>query len=141
MTLSPTSKPPLKINADSREFWDYTLQDCLMLRTCNSCGLLMYYPRVLCTSCMSTDLGWTKSSGKGTVYAFSIVHRAPNEAFKSDVPYIIAIIELDEGPRMLSNIIDCPPDQSFINMPVVVSFDKSYDGFKLPKFRPCKGAQ
>ena len=97
----------------------------------------MYYPRILCTHCMSTELGWDRAAGRGTVYAFTFVHRAPTEAFRKDAPYPVAIIELEEGPRLMSNIVGAEPEDVRIGMAVEVVFEPRGEGAALPLFRPA----
>lgn len=105
-----------------------------MLKVCAQCGAVMYYPRILCTSCMSTDLQWREASGSGIVHAFSVVHRPPGPAFAPDVPYIVALIELAEGPRVFSNIVGVPPEAVYVGMPVEARFDRMADGIGIPRF-------
>lgn len=131
-----SEKPAPRVTRDSEEFWAFAADGALMLRTCNACKALMYYPRVLCTRCMSTDLGWVRASGRGQVYAFTFVHRAPTEAFRADAPYPVAIVELEEGPRLMSNIIGCAPEDVRIGLPVDVTFEARGEGVAVPLFRP-----
>jgi len=84
------------------------------------------------------DAEWTKLSGKGKVYTFTIYRRAYHPAYKDDIPYVLAVIELDEGPRMESNVTGCPIEEVKIDMPVEVYFDDVAPGFAVPKFRPSK---
>ena len=137
----PDKQPPMKpiprVTHDSWEFWSFAKQGQLMLRACRSCNSLFYYPRMLCPRCMSDDLGWQRASGRGTVHAFTVVHRAPHEAFRPDVPYVVAIVELAEGVRLLSNITDCPADTVTIGMQVEAWFEVVSEDFSIPKFRPA----
>jgi len=112
-----------------------------MLNACNSCGIIMFYPRATCTRCMSDDLGWIEASGRGEVYAFTVCYRAPDAVFREDAPYVIALIDLAEGPRMMSNVTDCDPDTVYIGMPVEVWFDPATEDIAIPKFKPSGVAQ
>lgn len=134
--MSNMEKPGPRATKDSEEFWAFAADGALMLRACNACGALMYYPRILCTACMSTDLSWRRASGRGRVYAFTFVHRAPTEAFRGEAPYPVAIVELEEGPRMMSNIIACAAEALTIGLPVEVSFAPRAEGRVVPVFRP-----
>jgi uncharacterized OB-fold protein len=126
--------------ADTEEFWTFAAQGQLMLRHCKSCGNRMYYPRILCTQCMSTDLDWVEASGRAIVHAFTLIHRAPTPAFRGDVPYPLAIVELEEGPRMMSNIVDCDNEAIIIGMRLELTFEPR-GGAALPQFRPADAAK
>ncbi len=135
MTDAP-AKPAPRPTADSADFWRYCAEGSLMLRHCRACDATMFYPRILCTNCMSTDLDWRPASGRGTVHAVSVVYRAPGDAFRPDVPYVIALVELAEGPRLMSNIVDCPPDEVHIDMPVRLRFESRGPDIAIPQFAP-----
>ncbi|RYG87213.1 MAG: Zn-ribbon domain-containing OB-fold protein [Alphaproteobacteria bacterium] len=133
----PLMKPTPRITQDSVEFWQFTTEGKLMLRHCNACGNQMYYPRIICTQCLSTDLGWTQASGRGRVYAVSIIHRAAVEAFRAGGPYALAIVALEEGQRLMTNIVDCAPEDVVIDMPVELVFEPRGD-VAIPLFRPAQ---
>ena len=132
-------KPLPEITLDSEAFWRSASEGKLMLKVCTQCGAVMYYPRILCTSCMSTDLQWREASGSGIVHAFSVVYRPPGPAFAPDIPYIVALIELAEGPRVFSNIIGVLPGSVYVGMPVEARFDKMADGIGIPRFVKRRG--
>lgn len=91
-------------------------------------------PRFLCPHCWSTELDWVQASGRGTVHSFSVIRRAPAQAFAAQVPYVVALVDLDEGPRMMSNIVGDDALQTRIGDPVAVCFEDRGDGAKLPQF-------
>ena len=91
----------------------------------------------MCLNCLNTTSEWVKLSGKGQVYSFIVVHRRYHPAFAKEIPYTVAIIETEEGVRMLSNIIECKPEAVKIGMPVQVVFDDVSPEFSLPKFKPA----
>ena len=91
----------------------------------------------MCLNCLNTTSEWVKLSGKGQVYSFIVVHRRYHPAFAKEIPYTVAIIETEEGVRMLSNIIECKPEEVKIGMPVQVVFDDVSPEFSLPKFKPA----
>lgn len=132
-------KPSPRVTLDSEEFWRHAAQGHLMLRQCRPCGHLFYYPRVVCPRCLSTELSWRAAGGRGTVHAVSVVHRAPDAAFRGAVPYAIALIDLAEGVRVMSNVTDCAADAVAIGMAVEVWFDPVSADLAIPKFRPVKG--
>ena len=95
----------------------------------------MFYPRIVCTLCLSTDLEWREASGRGRVYAATISYRAPDQAFRAEVPYVIALIDLEEGPRMMSNVTDCDPGDVRIGDEVEVWFEDVSEDIAIPRFR------
>jgi uncharacterized OB-fold protein len=105
---------------------------------CDECGQAYFYPRAICPFCLSRRTRWVKSSGRGALYAFSIVHRGPTAAFQDRVPYVAALVELDGGARLPTTLVDVAPDPSAIRigMPLEVVFDDVSDAFTLPRFRP-----
>ena len=109
----------------------------LLLQQCRKCRKYVHYPRVICPHCRGLDLEWQQACGRGRVYSFSVVYQPPAPRWKAYVPYTIAVIDLEEGPRMMSNIVDCEIDQLRIGMPVTVTFEER-DGRALPQFRPVE---
>lgn len=116
-------KPVPHANADSRAFWDACNRRELTYQRCGACGHVQFYPRALCTACQSKGLEWQVSAGRGTVYTFTVNHRAPTPAFKVEAPYVIALVDLDEGFRMMLNVVNCPPEEVAIGMPVQITFE------------------
>ncbi len=130
-------KKPLPIpDIDTKEFWDGCHRHELLLHKCKPNNHVHYPPRPICPECFSTDLTWEKASGKGEVYSFIIVRRPANPDWETDVPYVLAVIQLDEGVRMMSNVIGCKPEDVKIGMKVEVSFDDVTENVSLPKFKP-----
>lgn len=124
----------------SEPYWHAAAEGRLMLRACSNCGSPMFYPRIFCPSCGSDRLEWLQASGAGTVYAFSIVHRAPDQTFRARVPYVIGLVDLDEGPRMMTNIINCRVEAVRIGMRVMVCFEARDNHVALPQFQPTEGS-
>ena len=133
-------KPVPPVDVISAHYWQSAAQGKLMLNTCNSCENIMFYPRATCTRCLSNDLGWIEASGRGEVYAFTVCYRAPDAVFREDAPYVIALIDLAEGPRMMSNVTDCDPDAVHIGMPVEAWFEPATEDIAIPKFKPIGAA-
>jgi uncharacterized protein len=122
----------------SSGFWEGTAARELRVQTCRTCGQLQFYPRALCTVCASMDLGWVVSPGLGVVYSFTVVRRHQSPWWAKELPYVVVIIELDEGTRMLSNLVDCDPAKVRIGMRVRVSFRQTaVAGIVLPLFTPA----
>ena len=125
----------------TRPFWESVKRGAMELQRCNACGEFIFYPRGICPHCLSDDLSWQPARGTGAVHAFTIVHRHPNPAFGGDIPYVVALIELDEGVRMLSNLIGVAADPAVVTvgMPVAVVYGPVSDEGTLPKWRPLAG--
>jgi uncharacterized OB-fold protein len=118
-------------------FWDALRRHELVVQQCAACGRLRFIPSELCPECHSPDAGWALVSGRGTVYTFSVVHRAPTPAYQADAPYVVAYVELDEGPRMPARLVDIAPDAVTVGMPVTVVFDDVEPDLTLCRFRPA----
>lgn len=130
---------PLPIPQPESEFyWQKAREHELWLPQCRECGKTYFYPRGICPGCFSRDTTWVRSSGRGTLYSFSIVHRAPAPIFRDSVPYVVAIVELEGGARLPTNLVgvDPDPEKVRIGMAVEVVFDDVADAIALPKFRP-----
>jgi uncharacterized OB-fold protein len=118
----------------SKPHWDGCRQAVLRVQRCRDCSRCVFIPQPLCSHCQADALDWVESSGRGTLYSFTVVHRPQRPEF--EVPYTVAIVELDEGFYMLTNLVDCPPDEIEIGMPVEVSYRRMSDEITLPMFRP-----
>ena len=136
--MAEYSKPLPTPDPVTRPFWESLKVHAIQLQRCGGCTRFVYYPRPVCPSCLSDDLVWTPVSGRGVVHAFTIPHRHPNPAFGSDVPYVVALVELEEGARMLSNLVgvDPTPDAVRVGLPVEIVYDDVTDDVTLPRFRP-----
>lgn len=121
---------------ESAPFWEGCREHRLMLQRCMSCGTYQFYPRIICAHCMSDQIEWQVASGRGTVETYTIVTRAISEAYSDDVPYVIALITLAEGPRMMSNVIECDVERVTCGLPVEVVFERWSAEITMPKFRP-----
>jgi uncharacterized OB-fold protein len=126
-------KPLPRPSPESAPFWEGAKAKRLMLPRCNACGRFWFPPSQRCRHCLSADFAWQESKGQGRIYSFVVYHRVYHPAFEGDVPYVVAIIELDEGPRLLSNIIGTPPENVRCDQRVRVVFEET-DGVTLPKF-------
>ena len=131
---TPPPKPVPLMSEGTRPFWEGCKAHKLMIQQCQDCQGWVYYPRVLCTHCHSDRLEWRQASGRGVIYSYTVCHRPAGPAFKGDVPYVVALIDLEEGPRMLSNIRTGDPASVKIGLPVQVVFEPIDDEHTLPKF-------
>ncbi|MBF6600302.1 MAG: Zn-ribbon domain-containing OB-fold protein [Dehalococcoidia bacterium] len=126
---------------ETQEFWDGARRHELRLQRCNACGRAYFFPRPFCPRCASDDVGWFTASGKARLYSYVISHR-PAPGFKDDVPYVIAVVELEEGPRMMTNIVgvEPKPENLPIDLPLQVTWERQSDEITLPLFEPSGGA-
>jgi uncharacterized OB-fold protein len=124
-------------DAETQPFWDAARERRLLIKRCNACSRPHFYPRPFCPHCWSDDVAWEEASGRATLYTFSIVRRNDLPPFNERVPYIAAVVDLDEGVRMLTNVVDCDVDGVQIGMPLEVTFRHETDEVTLPLFRPA----
>ena len=134
--MTTYNKPLPQPDAVTEEFWKAAKRHELLIQHCQSCNEHIFYPREVCPHCLSSNLEWVKANGRGKVYSFTVVRRAAHPGFKADLPYILALIELEEGPRMTSNIVNCKIEDVRIDMPVTVVFDDVTSEVTLVKFKP-----
>lgn len=138
MTQAPAYHKPLpQPSPISGPYWAAAKRHQFVLQQCSACEKYVFYPRALCPHCGSAALEWREASGRGTVYTFTVARRATMRPFEPDVPYVIAIVELEEGPRMTTNIVGCDPDAVRVGMPVAVAFDDVTPEITLVKFQPA----
>ncbi|MCH6267279.1 Zn-ribbon domain-containing OB-fold protein [Neobacillus citreus] len=123
-----------QMNEDTKDYWAL-LQETkkLHLQRCKHCQSYMHPPRPVCHKCRKFDMEWVPADGKGTIYSYVVYQRSTFPTFK--VPYEVVLVELEEGVRIVSNMIDCEPDELFIGMPVEVVVDQVTPELALPKFK------
>jgi uncharacterized OB-fold protein len=129
----------IRQDSDSRPYWVGLQQGELRIQRCSSCAQAVFYPRALCPHCFSDQLSWIKASGKGTIYSYTVVHQAFG-SFAADIPFTIAIVELEEGVRMMTRIITAPHEQVTIGATVQVTFENMGEDLVLPYFHLTKYA-
>lgn len=129
------AQPPLT-NVETQRFWDATAEGRIELPRCGACDLIIWYPRNVCPDCQSTDLTWTALSGRGTVYSYTVARGGASPGWKQHLPYVVAYVRLDEGPTLLTNLVDCDPESLAIGTAVAVVFDDTGEGSALIRFRP-----
>ena len=129
--------PLPKPTPDTQPFWDAAKRRQLLIQRCTACGQYYFYPRPLCPHCLSRDVEWVAVSGRGRLHTFVINHRPPRH-FPLPAPVVVAIVELDEGPRLMTNLVGVDPDPRHLRceMPVEVVFDDLTADITLPRFRP-----
>ncbi len=141
MAEATLKKPLPAITTEAKPFWDAAAQNKLVVQRCLNCHAYVWTPRPACYECGNEELEWKDVSGKGTVYSFTVIRqvvgRAASKAFEPDVPYVVAWVDLEEGPRMISNVIGCPVEDVKIGMKVSVVFEQQSPEIWLPKFKPA----
>jgi uncharacterized protein len=124
-------------DAETQPFWDAAKEHTLLLRRCADCGKAHFYPRRFCPSCWSADVSWEAAGGGATLYTWSVVYANDLPPFGERVPYVAAVVDLDEGPRMMTNVVDCEPDALQVGMKLTVAFEARTDDVTVPVFRPA----
>jgi len=126
-----------RIDEMNRPYWEGAKRHELLLQKCQECGHYRYPPGETCPSCLSDRLEWVKVSGRGSVYTWTVFHQAYHPAYKDGIPYAVVAVELEEGPRMVTNLVNCRIEDIKMGMPVEVVFDDVTEEVSLPKFRPA----
>ena len=132
----PSRKPLPRIDEESRGYWEALARHELYFQRCRDCGTKRFYPRALCPACLSSATEWVRASGRGTVYSFTVTYQNQAPGFREELPYVLAIVELDEGVRMMTNVIGGAPDAVRVGMAVEVVFEDVTAEVTLAKFRP-----
>ena len=132
----PSRKPLPRIDEESRGYWEALARHELYFQRCRDCGTKRFYPRALCPACLSSATEWVRATGRGTVYSFTVTYQNQAPGFREELPYVLAIVELDEGVRMMTNVVGCAPDAVRVGMAVEVVFEDVTAEVTLAKFRP-----
>ncbi|MFJ8585814.1 Zn-ribbon domain-containing OB-fold protein [Streptomyces sp. NPDC093595] len=128
-------------DAFTRPYWEAAAEGLLLIRRCGACGRAHHYPREFCPRCWSEDVTWERASGRATLYTWSVVHRNALAPFSGRTPYTAAVVDLAEGPRMMTEIVDATGDALWIGMDLVVAFRAEGEGgLAVPVFRPAGAA-
>jgi uncharacterized protein len=127
--------PPPQSNADAASYWQAASEERLLIRRCGDCGELHFMPRHVCPHCWSDQIEPVDASGRGVVHSFTVIRRASDPAFASLCPYVVALVDLEEGPRMMANILGADALNVAIGDPVEVLFETRGGTAKIPQFR------
>src|SRR5262249_15151352 len=137
-TTERTYRKPLpRVDEESRGYWEALQRHELYFQRCADCHTDRFPPRAVCPVCLSARIEWIRASGRGTVYSFTVTYQNQSPGFREQLPYVLAVVQLEEGPRMMTNVVDCAPDAVTIGMPVTVVFDDVTPETTLPRFRPA----
>jgi len=132
--MSESLRPLPQPTSLTEPYWRAAHEGRLVVQGCTACGHRQFYPRPFCLHCESEDVAWQEVSGNGTLYTFTVNYRAPNAFMKTRLPYVVAMVELDEGVRMMANILGADPADLAIGKRVRVAFEKVTDEITLPQF-------
>ncbi|MGB8691880.1 MAG: Zn-ribbon domain-containing OB-fold protein [Steroidobacteraceae bacterium] len=135
MSEAPRKHLP-QITPETAEYWAGCKRHELLIQRCADCGAAQFYPRAFCTHCSGSKVRWVRASGRGTLASYTIVHRAVSQAYAAEVPYVVALVSLEEGPMMMSNVIGCSPGDLRVGMSLQVVFDDWSESITVPKFHP-----
>lgn len=127
--------PPPAVNPETQEFWTATAAGRLLLKRCQDCGSVIWYPRAICPDCSSLRTEWFPASGRGRVYSYTVNHRGEGP-YQGSAPYVLAYVELDEGPRVMTNLVQAQDPELAIGLRVEVVFHDTGGDSALPRFRP-----
>jgi uncharacterized OB-fold protein len=136
-TVDAPRKPVPQPDDLSRPFFEGAARGELMIMRCTACGAYLAPASRLCTECLNESLEWVAASGRGTLFTFAVMHQKYHPGFFGELPYNIAVVELEEGPRLNSNVVGVANDDLQVGMPLRVTFEEAGEGVTLPKFRPA----
>ena len=135
MARKDSKKPLPHLDEENRWFFEACARHELVLQRCAACGALRYYPRALCPACLSSKTEYQRVSGRAVIYTFTVTYQNQSPGFRDELPYVMAYVELAEGPRILTNIVRTDPQDLKIGMAVEVVFEDIDEGLAIPKFQ------
>jgi hypothetical protein len=118
-------------------FWEGCGRGELVLQRCADCGVVQHRPRGLCATCLSSQIEHFVASGRGSVYSYTVTHQNNMPGFREACPYVLAYVDLEEGPRLMTHVTGCEPDSVHVGMPVRVDFVRTGEGLGVPRFVPA----
>jgi len=128
-------RPLPRIDEESRGYWEAARRHELLLQRCRACGAFCHHPRAVCPECLSSDIDWVVSPGRGEIYTFTVTYQNQSPGFSGRVPYVLAYVLLEEGVQILTNIVDVAPEEVRIGQAVEVCFEDLSDEISIPTFR------
>jgi uncharacterized OB-fold protein len=139
--LTSYTKPLPELTPVTRPFWEGARARKLLVQQCRPCGVLRFPPSPVCPECLSPSADWVETSGRARVVSWVVFHQIYFEGFRAEAPYNVALVRLDEGPLLLTNVVGIPNERLEIGMPVAVVFEDATAEVTVPKFRPLEGRQ
>ena len=135
--MADYKKPLPRIDEESRGYWEALARHELYFQRCRQCGTKRFPPRAVCPVDLSSSTEWVRASGRGTVYSFTVTYQNQAPGFRESLPYVLAVVELDEGPRMMTNIVGCSAEDVRVGMAVEIDYDDVTPEITLAKFKPA----
>jgi uncharacterized protein len=135
MAEKKRKKPLPRVDEENRWFFEACGRHELVLQRCRACATLRFYPRALCPECLSPEVEYVRASGRGCIHTFTVTWQNQAPGFREELPYVMAYVELEEGPRILTNLVGSPHEEVRIGMPVVIDFEDVEEGLSIPRFR------
>ena len=132
---TPSARPIPEVSPALAPYFAAARAGRLVVQRCTGCGALRFPPRELCSACLATEAAWQEVSGRGEIFSYYVMHQIYHPGFAAEVPYAVVVVKLEEGPKLTSNVVDCPLDEITIGMPVEVVFEELSPEVTLPKFR------
>ena len=132
---TPSARPIPEVSPALAPYFAAARAGRLVVQRCTGCGALRFPPRELCSACLATEAEWQEVSGHGEIFSYYVMHQIYHPGFAAEVPYAVVVVKLEEGPKLTSNVVDCPLDEIAIGMPVEVVFEELSPEVTLPKFR------
>ncbi len=132
---TPSARPIPEVSPALAPYFAAARAGRLVVQRCTGCGALRFPPRELCSACLATEAAWQEVSGRGEIFSYYVMHQIYHPGFAAEVPYAVVVVKLEEGPKLTSNVVDCPLDEIAIGMPVEVVFEELSPEVTLPKFR------
>ena len=120
---------------ETRGYWEGAARGELVLQRCRACHVVQHRPRAICASCLSSEMEHFVASGRGRIHTYTVTQQNQMPGFRGACPYVLAYVELEEGPRVMTNIVECDPEVVEVGMPVLVDFSPCENGFAVPRFR------
>ena len=136
MTTDASARPVPEVTPALAPFFAAAREGRLLMQRCAGCGALRFPPREICSACLTTEATWQPVSGRGVIFSYNVMHQVYHPAFAAVVPYAVVVVKLEEGPKITSNLVDCPLETITVGMPVEVLFEQVSPEVSLPKFRP-----
>ena len=137
MSTTKYQKTLPRVDEESRGYWEALQRHELYFQRCADCRLDRFPPRALCPACLSAAVEWVRASGRATVYSYTVTYQNQAPGYRDELPYVLAVVQLEEGPRLMTNLIDCAPDAVRIGMAVMVAFVDVTPECTLAQFRPA----
>lgn len=137
-TQAKAPRPLPEPSLDDKAHWEGLKRHEFLIQKCNDCGVLQHPARPMCPACRSLNRGWQKASGRGTLYSYTIIYQATHPWWRDKVPYNVAVVELQEDVRVVSNVVGVPNEKLKVGMPLEMIFEDAAEDITLPMFQPRK---